>query len=642
MACSTLRSGMATLAAIATTVMLLPATNAAIISKIDAVPAGWTVASSSAAGKTFKTENTDTGASADTHVFTIALNLQNIDQLESRLLAVSTPGHASYGQFVDVDGITATFGPSADAVSAVTSWLESSGVVKSYVVRDGYVDLATDVAGANKLFGADYQYYTPPSTASTTAAATSTKLRTLSYSVPDDIAAHVALVDPGNYFGGARPFAPRLGDMQFGKRAVATPDKVKNPRKGATKTTIDAACQTSITPACLKQLYQVGDYAADASSGSRIGFGSFLGQSALYEDLADYLKLNGLPAQNFSVELINNGTNDQNPTTAQIGEADLDAQNIVGVAHPLPVVEYITGGSPPFVPNIDQPTPANNSNEPYLPYYRYLLSKTNAELPQVISNSYGDEEDSVPYNYAVHTCNLIGLLGLRGITVIESSGDLGVGAGCLAPDYKTPEFNAIFPATCPYLTSVGGTVDVTPEIAWDGSSGGFSSYFPRPAWQALAVGAYLAEHVSASTYEYYGHYTNWHGRGFPDVSAHSVSPDYQIVYAGTPGPSGGTSAAAPVWAAIVGLLNDARLRKGLPTLGWLNPLLYTFGPQVLTDITAGQAVGCNGQNTQSGGAEPAGSGVIPGAFWNATTGWDPVTGYGTPNFGKLLSLVTGF
>lgn len=635
MACSTLRSGMATLAAIATTVMLLPGTNAAVVSQIDAVPAGWTAVGSST-GKTFKTENTNTGASSDTHVFTIALNMQNIDQLESRLLAVSTPGHASYGQFSDVDDITSTFAPSADAVQAVTSWLESSGVVQGYAVRGAFVDLATDVTGANTLFGANYQYYTPPSTASST----STKLRTLAYSVPDEIAEHIALVDPGNYFGAVRSFAPRLGDLKFAERAAPTPAKAP-PAKGTT-TTIDAACQTSITPACLKQLYQVGDYAADAKSGSRIGFGSFLNQSALYADLADYLTLNGLPSQNFTVELINNATNDQNPATAQIGEADLDAQNIVGVAHPLPVTEFITGGAPPFVPNIDQPTAADNQNEPYVPYYRYLHTQTNAQLPQVISNSYGDEEDSVPYNYAVLTCNLIGLLGLRGITVIESSGDLGVGAGCLAPDNKTPEFNAIFPATCPYLTSVGGTVDVTPEIAWDGSSGGFSNYFPRPAYQALAVGAYLAEHVSASTYEYYSKYTNWGGRGFPDVSAHSVSPDYQIVYAGKPGPSGGTSAAAPVWAALVGLLNDARLRKGLPTLGWLNPLLYTFGPEVLTDITAGQAVGCNGQNTQSGGAEPAGSGIIPGAFWNATTGWDPVTGYGTPNFGKLLSLVTGF
>jgi tripeptidyl-peptidase-1 len=52
-----------------------------------------------------------------------------------------------------------------------------------------------------------------------------------------------------------------------------------------------------------------------------------------------------------------------------------------------------TNSCRPFIPNIDQPTAADNQNEPYVPYYRYLLSKSNEELPQVISNSYGDEED---------------------------------------------------------------------------------------------------------------------------------------------------------------------------------------------------------------------------------------------------------
>lgn len=226
--------------------------------------------------------------------------------------------------------------------------------------------------------------------------------------------------------------------------------------------------------------------------------------------------------------------------------------------------------------------------------------------------------------------------------MLESSGDLGVGAGCLAPDNKTVEFNAIFPATCPYLTSVGGTVDVTPEIAWDGSSGGFSSYFPRPSFQAAAVEAYIKEHVSNSTLSYYGQYTDFSGRGFPDVSAHSVTPYYEIVYGGIPEGSGGTSAAAPVWAGLVALLNDARLRAGKNVLGWLNPLIYAHGPEVLTDITDGYSIGCLGYNTQSDSSEPEGAGQVPGARWNATTGWDPVTGYGTPDFQKLKNLVLGY
>lgn len=95
-----------------------------------------------------------------------------------------------------------------------------------------------------------------------------------------------------------------------------------------------------------------------------------------------------------------------------------------------------------------------------------------------------------------------------------------------------------------------------------------------------------------------------------------------------------------VWAAIVALLNDARFRAGKTSaLGWLNPLLYAHGADLLTDITQGFSIGCNGKNTQSGGAEPAGSGLVPGARWNATVGWDTTTGLGTPNFERLRQFV---
>jgi len=89
----------------------------------------------------------------------------------------------------------------------------------------------------------------------------------------------------------------------------------------------------------------------------------------------------------------------------------------------------------------------------------------------------------------------------------------------------------------------------------------------------------------------------------------------------------------------VGLLNDARLRAGKPALGYINPLLYKYGPQMLIDITGGFAKGCDGQNTQTGGNAPAGSGIVPGARWNATVGWDPATGFGTPDFQKMLDVV---
>lgn len=551
---------------------------------------------------------------------TIGLAQQNLHQLQSKLMAVSTPGNAAYGQHMEHDAVNALFAPSAIANASVVSWLKSAGV--SQVSSDGHwVTFATTVANANKLLNTTFTTYQSSAGVS--------KLRTTQYSVPDSLSSYIDLISPTTYFG---------------KTTSERPKFTRVKRDGATKTkrAVDASCSTYITPNCLKELYNIGTYTPLANSGSKIGFGSFLNQSALYSDLSDYETYYGIPQQSFDVTLINGGVNDQSEATAQVGEADLDVENIVGVSHPLPVTEFITGGSPPFIPNLDEPTAASNQNEPYLPYYTYLLSQPNSALPQVISNSYGDDEQTVPYSYAVRVCNMIGMLGLRGISVLESAGDTGVGAPCKSNDGKnTTQFTPQFPGTCPYITAVGGTQAVTPEVAWVAGSGGFSNYFPQAWYQALAVDTYLTQHISPATIEYYAPYTNFAGRGFPDISAHSLTPDYKVVYDGALSASGGTSAAAPVVAGILGLLNDARLRAGKSSLGFINPLLYIIGSGALNDITGGGSVGCNGINGQTGAPIP-GAGIVPYASWNATVGWDPVTGLGTPNFQKLLELVLDF
>jgi len=196
---------------------------------------------------------------------------------------------------------------------------------------------------------------------------------------------------------------------------------------------------------------------------------------------------------------------------------------------PLPLYEFLTGGSPPIVYDLEQTGPDKNTNEPYVPYYQFLLSKKNSELPQVISNSYGEPEQTVPYRYAVRTCNMIAMMGLRGITVMESSGDTGVGSYCVKNDGSNkPTFLPDFPGTCPWITAIGGTEEVSPEVAWADSSGGFSYYFPRPLYQRRAVFDYLYRELPRETLNYYRPYFNPAGRGFPDVSAHSLGPVFRV------------------------------------------------------------------------------------------------------------------
>lgn len=99
-------------------------------------------------------------------------------------------------------------------------------------------------------------------------------------------------------------------------------------------------------------------------------------------------------------------------------------------------------------------------------------------------------------------------------------------------------------------------------------------------------------------------------------------------------PNGGTSAAAPVVAAVLALVNDARFRAGKPAVGFANPWLYSAASEILKDVTEGQSLGCNQYNGQTDEEVPGG-GIIPYATWNATVGWDPITGLGVPDFMKM-------
>lgn len=225
---------------------------------------------------------------------------------------------------------------------------------------------------------------------------------------------------------------------------------------------------------------------------------------------------------------------------------------------------------------------------------------------------------------------MLGQLGARGVTVIFSSGDTGPGSACQTNDgTQTTRFTPMFPGACPYITTVGATVGVLPERAATFSSGGFSDYFPRPSYQEAAVSTYLKTIGDTFTGLY-----NVSGRGFPDVSTQGNA--FQVFVQGARQSVSGTSASAPAFAGIISLVNNALVSRGRKPLGFLNPWLYSVVSQAggLTDITLGGSKGCAARSDYSGLPTPE----VPGAGWNATIGWDPVTGLGTPLFNKLLTL----
>lgn len=80
----------------------------------------------------------------------VALSLQNIDQLEDMLHSVSTPGGPKYGQYLDADDIDARFGPSSASTQAVTNWLKGEGITEIYNAGQS-ISFATTVSKVRKL-----------------------------------------------------------------------------------------------------------------------------------------------------------------------------------------------------------------------------------------------------------------------------------------------------------------------------------------------------------------------------------------------------------------------------------------------------------------------------------------------------------
>ena len=377
----------------------------------------------------------------------VALSMSNLDQLESRLSSVSTPGTPSYGKHLDRDEVNAIFAPRAASSDAVESWLKSYGVT-NYTTSSGLgsVWFQTSVSTANSLLSTSFNHYTDSTG--------TTKLRTTGYSIPDSLIDHVDLISPTTYFGKTK--AQRA--MPKATRGSLAP---RDEPSICNQTTPygDLVFQETNTsfnifyPNCIREQYGVTGYTPLASSGSKIGFSSFLNMSAGLADLALFGERFGFPTQNFTVVLVNpeeGATDPQPPSDVNATDANMDVQCIVTIAPGLPITEYITAGGPPNIRNPVDPPGTPNTNEPYLPYYEYLLGLTNKELPNVISNSYADEEQSVPENYAIRVCNMIGMMGLRGISVLESSGDEGVGASCLAANSTTDrQFVPFFPVSPP-------------------------------------------------------------------------------------------------------------------------------------------------------------------------------------------------
>ncbi|KAJ7290137.1 family S53 protease [Mycena rebaudengoi] len=492
--------------------------------------------------------------------------------LESAIYAASTPDSPSYGRWLSKDEVEAC-GNAVVVRDDITSATASAA--------GDWISLSLSVGKANELLRADFSVFTYTENGQEV-------VRTLEYSIPASLRRHIRLVTPTiSLLYNFRFDVPRRGPLITHSAAVVS----ERPSRVATA----LECNSTITPTCLQTMYNIPSWAATNKTNA-IEVAGYSNEWANQEDLTQFLETHrpDIPANtSFDLIIVDGGTNSQNRSQAGI-ETGLDVQYVdnipVGVATGVPVTFVSVGNA------------TRDNSLGFLDILTALMAEDSP--PQVLTISYGfSQEADLSEALTFSMCDAYAQVS---VSILFASGDGGV-ATTPGNECTGKPFLPTFPS-CPYVTLVGATVNSAPETGSSITAGGFSNYFPQQLWQADTVNNYLSQIGTLHEGLY-----NASGRAYPDVSC--IGEHVSVVWRARSILIGGTSASSPIFASVIGLLNDELLNAGRPVLGFLNPWLYA-NPQarVFNDITAGSNPGC-------------GTSGFP-----AKSGWDPVTGLGSPNY----------
>lgn len=429
-----------------------------------------------------------------------------------------------------------------------------------------------------------------------------------------DVIEKVFLVKLFHYAHAAEKYRGRRGEVHIpaelegivtGVFGLDTRSLVKRRPVRKRETSLDlaeraAASRSWFYPAELAAIYSFPD---GDGKGQTVGLVEF-GGGYFESDLAAFCKNANVSMPKVRTVSVNNTPTNQRDGAE--GEVMLDVEVIAGACPASYIVVYFSSFDESGWVNVID-TAVHDSES----------------AVSVISISWGYAEDAQgAWSHAALDAinDTFKAAALLGVTICVAAGDDGsddqVGDGHAHVD---------FPSSSPYVLGVGGTTlkksatGTITEVGWkdgDGlrqdnggsTGGGVSTYFQRPDWQTVMV-----ESVNPGAID---------GRVVPDVAADaSANTGYWVVVDGRGGASGGTSASAPLWAALIARINAS---LGTP-VGYLNPLLYQAGAN-------GQALGATAcRDILSGDNSTASIGG-----YTAGKGYDAVTGWGVPIGTALL------
>ena len=530
----------------------------------------------------------------------VALTPRDPAALWAYAQAVSSPGSPLYKHYLTVTQFAQRFAPDASQVAAVRAALQAQGLTPGPLAANGLsIDVTASAAKLSSALSTSFERYQIPGGRTAFA-------NTAAPALPASVA---GLVRGVVGLDSLQVPTPAGVDRRPSARARATPHGKPrtNGAPGSTGACGRASAIGGYTAAEIASAYGFDDlYAAgDGGSGTTIALFELEPYSAT--DVANYQSCYGT-----STSVTNINVDGGPGSGVGSGEAALDIENLIGLVPQASILVY----------------QGKNTGSGAYDTYRTIVSQNRA---QVVSTSWGLCEPQEGSAAAGAENDLFIEAVTQGQAVFAASGDRGV-QDCTGNHTSTPTVDD--PASQPWVTGVGGTslTSAGPppaETAWNSSwnggatsgagGGGVSAFWGAPSYQSgftipqSSVTCIVTHSKSC--------------REVPDVSADAdITTGYDIYWNRHWYVFGGTSAAAPTWAALAALANSSASCSGR-TVGFANPALYqaasTSYGDYFNDVTSGD----NSYGGLSG--------------FSAGTGYDMASGLGSPKGAAVAAAMCG-
>lgn len=560
--------------------------------------------------------------------FVLVLSQNNLDVLHKRFEEITTPNSPTWRNWWSIAEAKNLIKPKEEDKNKITTWLRNKDTKITIEDIGDALFIKTTKKLAEELFETTLSAFQSTSTEEII-------FRTkITYSIPEEIEKNI-------------DFILGLSEMPNTRKSNHKNKETKNQFQKIEKNSTEEV----VVPWVINQKYNIKDINVNQSTS--IGIVQYKDNiSFLPSDLSYFQNANNLPQNNVSLDHI------IGPFNSPPGEyeSSLDIQYASGLT--VNATDWfwtVKGWVLDFT----------------LEFQRYQLQYGSSSVPSVLSMSWGyTEDDQCEFTACydskkyVERCNVeFEIITGSGITILAASGDDGSAGQDNANCTSSEPLDPLFPAVSPYVLAVGATMFVpsnqishvnedlnsssSPPPICDEfecvdansvseiacmypkskitSGGGFSKYSSTPSWQSKQVRSYLQNPDIQNQLPPQKYY-NSSNRAIPDISI--IGNQFLIRLNHHWNIQDGTSCSTPVWAAIIALLNQKQHDLGLPTLGFINPLLYLAAeedPSSFNDITVG-----NNHCTMEACCEYG---------YPTAVGYDAVSGLGSINFANLANYI---